>query len=85
MIKVNGEDFRVYSNHKTRIDGRFEDWGCGFLVVIENCPMVSVLNGIWTPNINYDEYHRYVAKVLIEKENSLTGRELKFLSSFYPA
>ena len=68
---------------KTRkIQPLFEDFGCGFPIVLRNVPMVKV-RGVWTPEINYDEFHKAVLRALAHKKSRLTGNQIKFVRSLY--
>jgi hypothetical protein len=65
-----------------KIQPLFEDFGCGFPIVLRNVPMVKI-RGVWTPEINYDEFHRAVLRALAHKKTRLTGNQIKFVRQYF--
>jgi len=56
----------------------FEDYGCGFLVFLQNVPMIYVREA-WTPDIDYNKLQEEVVRALAHKPSRLTGNQLKFI------
>lgn len=59
------------------------DHGCGFPVRLKDVTMVRVLNGIWTPKINYNKLHEWVLLSLIRLARPLSGHEVRFIRRYF--
>lgn len=70
------------TDRNTKVQKRFVDHGCGFPVILEDVPMVKV-RGVWTPNIDYNAFHRAVLWALAHKPNRLTGDEIRFIRQYF--
>lgn len=57
------------------------DNGFGFPVKLLNVPMIKI-RGEWTPSINYKLLAKIVLKELCEKEQKLTGNEVRFIRQY---
>jgi len=64
-----------------KIQKQFIDYGCGFPVILKDVPMVHV-RGVWTPNVDYDVFHKAVLLALAHKPARLTGNQIKFVRHF---
>jgi len=63
-----------------KIEKSVEYWGFGFCVELQNVPIVYIpIARRWTPTINYNVLDNYVRSIIINKEEPLTERELRYL------
>jgi hypothetical protein len=79
---VKGDDKGVEGRQMEKTKKQFIDYGCGFPVILEDIPMVQV-RGVWTPDINYEDFHKAVLRALAHKPFRLTGNEIKFVRHFF--
>lgn len=73
---------KVRMKDKHKIQKRYVDNSCGFSVTLMNVPMIQV-RGTWVPNIDYNKLQIELAVVLSQKQNRLTGNEIKFIRLFF--
>jgi DNA-binding transcriptional regulator YiaG len=56
--------------------------GLGFPISLHNVPMVKV-RGIWTPDIDYNQFQKQVLIALAHRPFPLTGDELQFIRNYF--